>query len=240
VPLSLEAQLEARVLMMSTNNVLSPANGAPIIVPSQDMILGLYYTSMMREGMKGEGMKFATPEEVEHALTAGEVHLHAKIIAHRQQCTAAGAFDLREHVARERLRLVEHRGCTISAGGGAHAGGTINYDDQIARGGLVRKARQENSAHCENQQAEHQQAQQQLPRVNEAPGEYVVALFVTQVLYRGKAMDGEPAARDQVQHNRHRKPEKSREHCWEKQIHSCRLQASSCGSMRSTTSLYYE
>ncbi|MEN8657212.1 MAG: DNA-directed RNA polymerase subunit beta', partial [Marivita sp.] len=79
VPLSLEAQLEARVLMMSTNNVLSPANGAPIIVPSQDMILGLYYTSIQRDGMKGEGMQFASIEEVEHALNAGEVHLHAKI-----------------------------------------------------------------------------------------------------------------------------------------------------------------
>ena len=60
VPLSLEAQLEARVLMMSTNNVLSPANGAPIIVPSQDMVLGLYYTTIEREGMKGEGMSFAS------------------------------------------------------------------------------------------------------------------------------------------------------------------------------------
>jgi DNA-directed RNA polymerase subunit beta' len=71
VPLSLEAQLEARVLMMSTNNVLSPANGAPIIVPSQDMILGLYYTSLMREGMKGEGMIFGSVDEVQHALDAG-------------------------------------------------------------------------------------------------------------------------------------------------------------------------
>ncbi len=79
VPLSLEAQLEARVLMMSTNNVLSPANGAPIIVPSQDMILGLYYVSIARNGMKGEGMKFASIEEVEHALNAGEVHLHANV-----------------------------------------------------------------------------------------------------------------------------------------------------------------
>ncbi|MDD7972142.1 DNA-directed RNA polymerase subunit beta' [Roseinatronobacter alkalisoli] len=79
VPLSLEAQLEARVLMMSTNNVLSPANGSPIIVPSQDMVLGLYYVSMMREGMTGEGMIFSSIEEVEHALAAGEVHLHAKI-----------------------------------------------------------------------------------------------------------------------------------------------------------------
>ena len=78
VPLSLEAQLEARVLMMSTNNVLSPANGAPIIVPSQDMILGLYYTTLAREGMKGEGMVFASLEEVQHALDAGEVHLHAR------------------------------------------------------------------------------------------------------------------------------------------------------------------
>jgi len=84
VPLSLEAQLEARVLMMSTNNVLSPANGAPIIVPSQDMILGLYYITMEREGMKGEGMVFTSAEEVEHALNAGEVHLHAKI-----QCRVA-------------------------------------------------------------------------------------------------------------------------------------------------------
>jgi len=79
VPLSLEAQLEARVLMMSTNNVLSPANGAPIIVPSQDMILGLYYISMDREGMKGEGMSFSGIEEVEHALNAEEVYLHARI-----------------------------------------------------------------------------------------------------------------------------------------------------------------
>ncbi|MDQ2091239.1 DNA-directed RNA polymerase subunit beta' [Marimonas arenosa] len=81
VPLSLEAQLEARVLMMSTNNVLSPANGAPIIVPSQDMILGLYYTTIEREGMKGEGMVFSSIEEVQYALDTGAVHLHAKITA---------------------------------------------------------------------------------------------------------------------------------------------------------------
>ena len=79
VPLSLEAQLEARVLMMSTNNVLSPANGAPIIVPSQDMILGLYYTSIARNGMKGEGKVFVSVEEVQHALDADAVHVHAKI-----------------------------------------------------------------------------------------------------------------------------------------------------------------
>ena len=90
VPLSLEAQLEARVLMMSTNNVLSPANGAPIIVPSQDMILGLYYTSLMREGMKGEGMIFGSVDEVQHALDAGVVHLHAKIQARIPQIDDEG------------------------------------------------------------------------------------------------------------------------------------------------------
>ncbi|OWU66570.1 DNA-directed RNA polymerase subunit beta' [Roseovarius sp. 22II1-1F6A] len=90
VPLSLEAQLEARVLMMSTNNVLSPANGAPIIVPSQDMILGLYYITMQREGMKGEGMIFGSIEEIEHALNAGEVHLHAKIQARLKQIDDEG------------------------------------------------------------------------------------------------------------------------------------------------------
>ena len=90
VPLSLEAQLEARVLMMSTNNVLSPANGAPIIVPSQDMILGLYYTSLMREGMKGEDMIFGSVDEVQHALDAGVVHLHAKIQARIPQIDDEG------------------------------------------------------------------------------------------------------------------------------------------------------
>jgi len=90
VPLSLEAQLETRVLMMSTNNVLSPANGAPIIVPSQDMILGLYYVTMERQGMKGEGMIFASVEEVQHALDAGEVHLHAKITARIKQIDNEG------------------------------------------------------------------------------------------------------------------------------------------------------
>ncbi|MBC6442259.1 MAG: DNA-directed RNA polymerase subunit beta' [Rhodobacteraceae bacterium] len=91
VPLSLEAQLEARVLMMSTNNVLSPANGKPIIVPSQDMILGLYYTSMERTGMKGEGMTFASPQEVEHALEQGLVHLHSRITCRMKLIDDEGA-----------------------------------------------------------------------------------------------------------------------------------------------------
>ena len=81
VPLSLEAQLEARVLMMSTNNILSPANGKPIIVPSQDIILGLYYLSMEREGEKGEGMAFADIQEILLALDNGSVSLHARVKA---------------------------------------------------------------------------------------------------------------------------------------------------------------
>ncbi len=79
VPLSIEAQLEARVLMMSTNNILSPANGKPIIVPSQDIILGLYYLSLELPNQIGEGMFFSGIAEVEHALHSKKVSLHAKI-----------------------------------------------------------------------------------------------------------------------------------------------------------------
>ena len=81
VPLSLEAQLEARVLMMSTNNILSPANGKPIIVPSQDIILGLYYMSLERDREQGEGMVFADVQEILLALGNGSVSLHAKVKA---------------------------------------------------------------------------------------------------------------------------------------------------------------
>ncbi len=79
VPLSLEAQLEARVLMMSTNNILHPANGLPIIVPSQDIVLGLYYVSLMRDGEPGQGMAFADIGEVEHALFSKAITLHTRI-----------------------------------------------------------------------------------------------------------------------------------------------------------------
>lgn len=79
IPLSLEAQLEARVLMMSTNNILHPANGAPIIVPSQDIVLGLYYLSIMRDNEPGQGMLFGTMSDVEHALNQKSVTLHAKV-----------------------------------------------------------------------------------------------------------------------------------------------------------------
>jgi DNA-directed RNA polymerase subunit beta' len=79
VPLSIEAQMEARVLMMSTNNILSPANGKPIIVPTQDMVLGIYYMTRPREFARGEGHVFASPEEVRAAYDHGEVELQAKI-----------------------------------------------------------------------------------------------------------------------------------------------------------------
>src|ERR1700687_2593605 len=79
VPLSLEAQLEARVLMMSTNNILHPANGSPINVPSQDIVLGLYYLSLLREGEPGEGKMFGEIAEIQHALEQKIVSLHSKI-----------------------------------------------------------------------------------------------------------------------------------------------------------------
>src|SRR5213595_3084080 len=90
VPLSLEAQLEARVLMMSTNNILSPSNGKPIIVPSQDMVLGLYYLSMLKENEPGEGMLLADMTEVHQALSAGAVTLHSKIISRVPQTDEQG------------------------------------------------------------------------------------------------------------------------------------------------------
>ena len=79
VPLSIEAQLESRCLMLATNNILSPANGKPIIVPTQDIVLGLYYLSIARDGEPGEGMIFRGVGEINHALNAGHVSMHAKI-----------------------------------------------------------------------------------------------------------------------------------------------------------------
>ena len=79
VPLSLEAQLEARALMMSSNNILSPANGDPIIVPTQDVVLGLYYMTRSLENRRGEGMVFANVDEVHRAYDNRAVELHAKV-----------------------------------------------------------------------------------------------------------------------------------------------------------------
>ena len=79
VPLSLEAQMEARTLMLASNNVLSPANGEPIIVPSQDIVLGLYYATRERTNATGEGMVFADLAEVTRAMQSGSLDIHAKI-----------------------------------------------------------------------------------------------------------------------------------------------------------------
>ena len=79
IPLSIEAQVEARVLMMSTNNILSPAHGAPIIVPSQDIVLGIYYMTREKPYAKGENSSFASREEVRCAYDFGEVDLHARV-----------------------------------------------------------------------------------------------------------------------------------------------------------------
>ena len=79
VPLTIEAQLEARALMMSTNNILSPSNGEPIIVPSQDVVLGLYYMTRERINAQGEGMAFSDIKEVQRAYGAKQVHLQARV-----------------------------------------------------------------------------------------------------------------------------------------------------------------
>lgn len=104
VPLSVEAQTECRVLMMSTNNILSPANGKPIIIPSQDIVLGIYYLTRAKNGVKGEGMVFADPDEVRSALDAGVIDLHARIkvrIDSELRDTTVGRIILSEIVPRE-------------------------------------------------------------------------------------------------------------------------------------------
>jgi len=81
VPLSLEAQLEARILMLSTNNILSPSNGKPIIVPSQDMILGLYYLSQAPFQTEKPDGYFININEIEHALSSGQIKVHSTIVS---------------------------------------------------------------------------------------------------------------------------------------------------------------
>lgn len=104
VPLSVEAQLEARVLMMSTNNILSPAYGKPIIDPTQDIVLGIYYMTQQRLGGKGEGKTFSGPAEAIYAHHVGEVDLHSRIncrIAGKRFETTPGRLILREIVPTE-------------------------------------------------------------------------------------------------------------------------------------------
>ena len=93
VPLSLEAQMEARTLMLASNNVLSPANGAPIIVPSQDIVLGLYYATRERINAKGEGMYFADIAEIERAMAAGQLDIHARISVRLKQYEPGASED---------------------------------------------------------------------------------------------------------------------------------------------------
>ena len=101
VPLSIEAQLEARVLIMSTNNILSPANGKPIITPTQDIVLGIYYLSLETDGDIGEGMAFANMNEVQMALDNKAISLHSKIKVRRQTVDTNGetAFEIVETTA---------------------------------------------------------------------------------------------------------------------------------------------
>ncbi len=99
VPLSLEAQLEARVLMMSTNNILSPSNGKPIIVPSQDMILGIYYLSqppVQEERVEGY---FVNTSEIEHALETGQIKVHSRIVSRFETVDEKGNTKFEKHIS---------------------------------------------------------------------------------------------------------------------------------------------
>ncbi len=98
VPLSLEAQLEARALMMSSNNILSPANGDPIIVPSQDVVLGLYYMTRERVGAKGEGMAFADSQEVHRAYESRNVDLQAKVRVRLKESLLVAGGGMQERI----------------------------------------------------------------------------------------------------------------------------------------------
>lgn len=104
VPLTLEAQMEARVLMMSTNNILSPASGEPIIVPSQDVVLGLYYMTRERLYALGEGSIYSSVSEVHRAFESGAVHLHAKI---RVRITNERLGEVQDTESLKGYRLVE-------------------------------------------------------------------------------------------------------------------------------------
>jgi len=111
IPLSVEAQIEARVLMLSSNNILSPANGSPIIVPSQDIVLGIYYMTRGVSGSKGEGKIFANAEEVRCAYDAKAVDLHAKIIVRmegKRFNTSVGRTLLWEIIPKDNIIMIRH------------------------------------------------------------------------------------------------------------------------------------
>ncbi|MDP1703615.1 MAG: DNA-directed RNA polymerase subunit beta', partial [Sulfurimicrobium sp.] len=100
VPLSLEAQMECRTLMLASNNVLSPANGEPIIVPSQDIVLGLYYMTRERINAKGEGMMFSDVVEISRAYESRQVDLHAKITVRLKEFTLEADGEKKEKITR--------------------------------------------------------------------------------------------------------------------------------------------
>ncbi|MBW2710647.1 MAG: DNA-directed RNA polymerase subunit beta' [Deltaproteobacteria bacterium] len=111
IPLSVEAQIEARTLMLSSNNILSPANGSPIIVPSQDIVLGIYYMTRGVTGAKGEGKIFANPEEIRCAYDAKAVDLHAKItvrIDGERFDTTVGRILLWEIIPKDNIMMLRH------------------------------------------------------------------------------------------------------------------------------------
>ncbi len=111
VPLSIEAQIESRVLMLSSNNILSPAHGDPIIVPTQDIVLGIYYMTRSVSGVKGEGKIFANPDEARSAYDAGEVDLHAKIVVRlsgERVKTTVGRIILREILPHDPIVHLAH------------------------------------------------------------------------------------------------------------------------------------
>ncbi|MBN1930242.1 MAG: DNA-directed RNA polymerase subunit beta' [Desulfobacterales bacterium] len=111
IPLSVEAQIEARILMLSSNNILSPANGSPIIVPTQDIVLGIYYMTRGIDGCKGEGKIFANPEEVRSAYDAGAVDLHTKIIVRisgKRVTTTLGRILLWEIIPKDNVLMMRH------------------------------------------------------------------------------------------------------------------------------------
>jgi DNA-directed RNA polymerase subunit beta' len=111
VPLSVESQIEARVLMLSSNNILSPANGSPIIVPSQDIVLGTYYMTLGINGRKGQGKIFAYPEEVRIAYDSREVDLHAKIVVRiggKRHETTVGRVLFWEIMPKDHLIVMRH------------------------------------------------------------------------------------------------------------------------------------
>jgi len=111
IPLSLEARIEARILMLASNNILSPANGSPIIVPTQDIVLGIYYMTLGLPGVRGDGMKFSDPEEVRAAYDAGAVDIHARVkvrINGRIVDTAVGRILLWEIIPKGDSYILRH------------------------------------------------------------------------------------------------------------------------------------